>query len=66
MNQEEQFKYLKKRADLFFDFIGSKVGNHDLINDFKKTADKAHATSNLTDLKSINHEIDRWSITPCK
>lgn len=61
MNSQEEIDYLKRRGDLFYDFIISKTTETSVIEDVKTTFSRLYVSRDLRGLREINKELDTWS-----
>ena len=64
MKDQKQLDDLRKRAVLFLDFITSRSSGSDssqLLEQFNTLVSSAFDNGDLSKLKAINHEVNRWS-----
>ena len=61
MNREDEIDYLKRRGDLFFDFINSKTIDSRGFEEFKMIFTQLYMSKDLTGLRQMNKEVDNWS-----
>jgi len=61
VNSQEEIEYLKRRGDLFCDFLVSKSGSLPSIQDFKTIFIQLYLAADLTGLRQMNDEVTSWS-----